>query len=98
MHESISINIPLNEFEAIQKQWIKEVLTEESGQIGHSKKDHTELLTRKETAKVFGISLPTLNEYTKTGLIIGYRIGSRVRYKKGEILEALKQFKKYKRD
>ncbi len=50
-------------------------------------------LTRKETAKKIGISLPTLNEWTKTGLVRGYRIASRVRYKEDEIEAALIQIK-----
>ena len=56
-----------------------------------SQKPHqeTEYITRKETAKILGVSLPTLNEWTKKGIIQGYRISSRVRYKKDEILSSL---------
>lgn len=58
-----------------------------------------EYKTRKETAAILGISLPTLNEYTKKGILVGYRIGSRVRYKTAQIDEALKQIQslKYRR-
>jgi excisionase family DNA binding protein len=45
-----------------------------------------ELLTRKEAAKLLDVSLGTLNEYTKKGIVIGYRIGACIRYKKSEIL------------
>jgi excisionase family DNA binding protein len=48
-----------------------------------------EYITRKETAKILGVSLPTLNEWTKKGIITGYRISSRVRYNKDEILSSL---------
>ena len=65
MQEQISINIPLNEFEELQKRWIKEVLTE----VQPHEKNEEELLTRKETSKVLGISLVTLNVYTKKGII-----------------------------
>jgi len=59
----------------------------------------TEFITRNQTAQILGVSLPTLNEWTKRGLIIGYRIGTRVRYKKCEILDAVKQIQtlKYRR-
>lgn len=62
-------------------------------------KIQTELITRKETAKILGVSLPTLNDWTKHGLIIGYRIATRVRYKKDEILNAATQIQtiKYRR-
>ncbi len=58
-----------------------------------------ELITREQAAKYLGVSLPTLNEWTKTGVLKGYRIGSRVRYKLPEIGTALKGIDtlKYKR-
>jgi excisionase family DNA binding protein len=46
-------------------------------------------LTRKETAALLNVSLPTLNEYTKRNLITGYRFGVRVLYKQSEIEAAL---------
>jgi hypothetical protein len=48
-------------------------------------------LTRKETADQLNVSLPTLAEYTKRNLIIGYRFGVRVMYKQSGIEAALKQ-------
>jgi len=91
--EKIVINIPLNEFKELQKGWIKEVLTE----VQPQERNEEELITRKETAKVLGISLVTLNVYTKRGLIPGYRIGSSIRYKKKEVIESLLKVNKYER-
>ena len=56
-------------------------------------------LTRKETAKLLQVSLVTLNEWSKMGIIQSYRIGGRIRYKLSEIDEALKEVKnlKYRR-
>ncbi|WP_274474212.1 helix-turn-helix domain-containing protein [Mangrovimonas aestuarii] len=54
------------------------------------KKEYT-LLSRKDTAKLLCVSLPTLHDWTKTGIIKAHRIGSRVLYKEYEILESLKQ-------
>jgi excisionase family DNA binding protein len=56
----------------------------------------TELLTRKETASFLGISLPTLLDYTKMGKVVGYRIGTRVRYKRAELEQALNEIKSIK--
>jgi len=53
-------------------------------------KEPTKFNTRKETADRLHISLPTLNEYTKKGIITGQRIGSRVLYSEEAIQEALK--------
>ena len=52
--------------------------------------------TRKETAKLLGISLVTLHKWSVEGLIPSYRIGSRIRYKKDEINNALVQVKSLK--
>ena len=50
-----------------------------------------EYLTRQETAKILQISLPTLSEWTKAGIIKGYHINSRVRYKRYEIEDSLQE-------
>ena len=57
---------------------------------------HTEFLTRQETANLLKISLPTLLEYTKTGVLKGYRISGRVLYKREEVEEALTEIKTIK--
>jgi hypothetical protein len=49
--------------------------------------------TRKETAEMLKISLPTLNEYTKKRILTGYRVGVRVLYKQSEIELALVKMK-----
>ena len=48
-------------------------------------------LTRKEVAHILNVSLPTLHEWTKSGKITGFRIGSRVLYKSGLIEQSLIQ-------
>jgi excisionase family DNA binding protein len=53
----------------------------------------TELLTRKEASKLLGVSLPTLLDWTNSGKIIGYRIASRVRYKRSELENSLSRIK-----
>jgi excisionase family DNA binding protein len=58
-----------------------------------------ELITRKETALILGISLPTLNEWTKNGTIPAQRIGTRVRYQRANVYASLKDIEtlKYRR-
>lgn len=51
--------------------------------------EQAEYITRKETAKILGVSLVTLNEWQKTGRVPAYRINTRVRYKKDEVLNCL---------
>lgn len=49
-----------------------------------------ELYKRKEAAIKLGISLPTLDAWTKAGLINARKIGTRVYYTDGDINESLK--------
>lgn len=48
-------------------------------------------LTRQQTADFLQISLPTLHQYTKEGLINSFRIGSKIRYKKSDIEKAMQE-------
>lgn len=61
----------------------------------NTSKDDEVLLTRENTAEMLSISLVTLWKYTKDDIIPAYRIGTKVRYKKSEILLALKQMNKF---
>jgi len=48
-----------------------------------------ELLSRKEVADKLKISLVTLNDWTKKGIVNSYAIGGRILYKASEINEKL---------
>lgn len=54
-------------------------------QINHPIKEKDAYLTRQEVCELLKISLPTLNTYTKDGVINAYRLGRSVRYKKNDI-------------
>jgi excisionase family DNA binding protein len=54
------------------------------------KSQDKDLKSRKETARILNISLPTLHLFTKEGIIRAYRIGNRVLYKAEDIESALK--------
>ncbi len=79
--------VPLDQLE----QRIAEVVRKELK--AHGPRDQPtlpdELLSRKAAAAVLGVSLPTLHEYTQRGVLPAYRLGSRVRYKRAELIAAL---------
>jgi excisionase family DNA binding protein len=58
-----------------------------------STKDQKEYLTRKEAAQLLSISLVTLSEWQKQGIVKGYRIASRIRFKRQELETSLSQIK-----
>lgn len=78
----------------------KEILTEFTGALKdfafsmHS--DNDKLLSRQDTAELLGISLVSLWDWTRKDIVPAYRIGNKVRYKKAEVLEALKQMNNFK--
>lgn len=53
------------------------------------------LISRKEVASFLKISLPTLNTWTKLGLLKSYRIGNRILYREQEIESSL-HYRKFK--
>ncbi|MEN3323748.1 helix-turn-helix domain-containing protein [Mariniflexile soesokkakense] len=87
--------IEINNFKiADLEQAIKNVITETvikevRDKLTPSNEVNISLFTRETTAKMLCISLPTLNEWTKTGIIKAYRIGGRVLYKHEDISNAL---------
>ena len=72
---------------------ISEAIASEFAKLKNTKpsNDVDELfITRQETAKILGISLPTLHDWTKKNVLKCYRIQTRVRYKKIEVIETFK--------
>lgn len=78
------------------KTLISDVLQSNEVKQDQTTKEDTKYITRQETAEILRISLPTLNEYTKKGILSGYRLGSRVRYKSNEVENALKRIQTVK--
>jgi len=84
--------ITLAQFELSDiKKIVEEVLEKQLKGFSTPKKNELKLLTRKDTAKFLCISLPTLHEWTKTGIVKAHRIGNRVLYKQDEVHQALHQ-------
>lgn len=82
----IEASVIINRFDNLEKQ-----LSELSNNF--KPKEPTELLTRKEVASILGVTLPTLHSWTKQKILLAYRIGNKVRYKKNEVMEALQSIK-----
>lgn len=77
--------IELSDIEKI----VERVFDKKLKSLSTPKEKELKLLTRKDTAKLLRISLPTLHDWTKTGIVKAYRIGNRVLYKLEEVKEAL---------
>lgn len=53
--------------------------------------DGDEFLTRQESADLLKVSITTIDTWRRLGLIKAYRINSRVRFSKAELLDAVKK-------
>lgn len=57
-------------------------------------KNSNELMSRKQVAEHFGVTIVTVHNWTKKGVLKAYRVGNKVLYKKDEVLTALKNMNK----
>ena len=73
------------------KKVVEEVLERKLKSFIPQEKEKLTLLSRKDTAKLLCISLPTLHDWTKNGTIKAHRIGNRILYKLEEVNDALSQ-------
>lgn len=95
MKELILNSLTPEEFKELIQGAIRETLaidshgTKKTDKQNLSNLDNDPFLTRKQTADLLQISLPTLHQYTKGGLITSYRIGNKVRYKNSDVKNAL---------
>ena len=82
-------SIPKSELEELIERAVKKVITSNTSDSKIESKNG--YLTRKETAALLRISLPTLTEYTKLGYVKSYKVGRRVLYKESEIIQSLER-------
>ena len=74
------------------KAELKESMNQQEKEI-----EYNVLLNKKEVAEMLKISLVTIHKYLKSGKLKYYRLGRRIYFKKGEIMEALQLPIKYRR-
>jgi len=98
MHSNQFIFTPISlaEIETAFKNAVAEILAQQ-GNKPHN--EHSELITREQTAELLRVSLPTLHNWTKSGLLQSYKIASRVRYKREEVMRIFQngELKRYGR-
>lgn len=93
MEKRLIVTLDIEELKRIIEDCLKEANTaQEQDRI-----EEDTLLKRTEVAKLFGVSLVTLNQWRKEGIIKRHKIKSRVFFKKSEVMQALNTLpKKYK--
>lgn len=85
------IVITKEEFFNALDQRFKTINNQLSERFKLKEKNQLEYLSRKETAKLLKVSLVTLNDWSKRGLVKPYYMGKRVLYKKEEIINSVEK-------
>ncbi len=88
-HETVFTNFQLTEFKELLSSCVSESLKKEIGTFISPAEPQKQILTRQEAAAELTISLPTLHDYTKRGVIQAHRLGYKIRYKRADIDKAL---------
>jgi len=93
----IFVPISREELEALIKECIK---SEIQKAVSPPKEEEDTLITRKEAAKLLNVSTTTLSGYCKSGVLVSYRIGSLIRFKKSQVISSLQEVRslKYRRN
>ncbi len=91
MNESLLLhNVSKKELQTLISETVTSILQKKESK---EKAPQQEYISRNETAKILGVSLVTLNNWTKQKLLTAYRIKSIVRYKKAEVYQCLEKRK-----
>ena len=84
MEKRLIVTLDIEELKRIIEDCIKDANSaQEQDRI-----EEDTLLKRTEVAKLFGVSLVTLNQWRKEGIIKRHKIKSRVFFKKSEVMQA----------
>jgi excisionase family DNA binding protein len=77
----------LREIVASELQKVKELI------VPKPKDDSDNILTRYEVAQLLGVSLPTLFNWNNDKILVNYKVGRRVYYKKSDVMAILNPLK-----
>ena len=92
MNEQLIVTLKVDDLKNIIDECVANALSKTP-----QKSEEEVLLKRIDVARLFGISLVTLNQWMRDGRILYHRINSRVFFKRTEVMEALNSVKKYSR-
>jgi len=93
MAKEILLYTSSSEIKDLIAETLKEQLT---SFFKKDKEPDNRLLTRTEVSKMLGISLPTLHQWTKEGIVPAVRLNSSVRYRMSDVESAMKEVQSLK--
>ena len=89
--------IPIEELKGILRSEfrieIKEVLEEISRSHGGNLKETDQLIRRSDIAEMFDVSMVTVHQWMRKGILAHYKMNGRTYFKKSEVLQAMRHVK-----
>jgi predicted XRE-type DNA-binding protein len=82
------LNITKSDLTSLIKEVINFELTELKKTLNPESLESPHL-TRRETAKFFGVSLNCVNDWTRKEILRAYKVGQRTYYKRSELLQVM---------
>ena len=89
--EKLLVTLSVNELKSIINQSVADAISKAQHPLSEDV-----LLKRKDIAKLFSVSLVTINSWMNSGKLPYHRINSRIFFKKREVMEAMAGINKYK--
>ncbi|MCE3297075.1 MAG: DNA-binding protein [Crocinitomicaceae bacterium] len=84
------IQVTPNELADIISENVKTQIQELAKGLNNSNQEsHKEILSRKEVAELFGVSLVTIHDWINTGILAPYKIGGRTFFKRSDLMQLL---------
>ncbi len=96
MAQSLAL-LPVDELKNLLSEVVRAELSNLLPAPAEPFSDFPELLTRRQTAALLGVSLATLDGWANEGRLVKHRIGAAVRFRKSEVLNALSSLQKFQR-
>lgn len=83
------INVSQDDFTKQIIEGVKPLIENLFKQHSEQRETGKEFLTRKETAEFFGISLVTVHDWVKSGIITPYKMGNRTYFNRAQLVQQL---------
>ena len=82
MESSLVVTLKIEELKSIINESVENAI-----RINSKPNEEDSLLCRKDLARLFSVSLVTISAWTKSGKLPYHRMGSRIYFKKSEIMQ-----------
>ncbi|HTC01289.1 MAG TPA: helix-turn-helix domain-containing protein [Ferruginibacter sp.] len=93
MKPYLLLNISLEEFENISRKIIQEEICKYIALKEEPLCDSIELLSKKDAARLLGISTVTITKYVRSGIIPASKLGARYKFDKNKILGSIQKIR-----